>query len=44
METNIVVGIICFAVGVALTLIFRVRVENKLKAEAEALRAAANRL
>ena len=36
-------GIVGFVLGVILTLIFRVRVENKLKAEAEALKAAANR-
>ena len=43
MVTNIIVGVFCFAAGSVLTLIYRVRVENKLKAEAEALKAAANR-
>ena len=38
-----ITGVLSFVAGVALTLIYRVRVENKLKAEAEALRAAANR-
>ena len=37
------VGVLSFAAGVVLTLIYRGRVENKLKAEAEALKAAANR-
>ena len=44
MVTNIIVGVLSFVAGVLLTLIYRGRVENKLKAEAEALKAAANRL
>ena len=36
----IIVGVLSFVAGVVLTLIFRVQAENKLKAEAEALKAA----
>ena len=38
--SNFITAVVC----IVLTLIYRGRVENKLKAEAEALKAAANRL
>ena len=43
MVTNIIVGVLSFVAGVVLTLIFRAKVESEFKAEAEALKAAANR-
>ena len=39
----IIGGVVGFVLGVVLTLIFRVKAENALKAEAAELRAAANR-
>ena len=39
----VIVGVLSFVAGVVLTLIFRVRVENKLKAEKAAFLSAANR-
>ena len=39
----VITGVLCFIAGVVLTLIFRVKAENALKAEKAALLAAANR-